>query len=217
MTAIVQFSSKCRAPPINHHPTIAPPSRSKSSGNTIGTGYLNQNPPSSAHVSLSAGSWKSLPSSAHATAQKKRPSHTSSKKRRPIGSVASVTLKLCPRAGPIKNPSFTPRETIAAWLGISNKSATQPRHPPSPNIDHLAKAHPLAQRPIKQPSSWLSNQGRPSAQSPLSMTQFFSQTSSKMVTRQGTDQSVHANQIQEKHEAELALQKKMEEEWVKCQ
>jgi hypothetical protein len=56
-----------------------------------------------------------------------------------------------------------------------------------------------------------------SSESPSSTTKFLSQTLSKMVTRRGTDRSVHANQMQEKHEAELALQKKMEEEQAKRQ
>jgi hypothetical protein len=142
---------------------------------------------STAPIFLSTSSWKSPPLPAHVVDQKKRQSHTSLKKRRPICSVVSVTPKLRPRARPIKNPSLTPRETIATWSGISNKSTTQPQPPPSPNIDHFTMTHPLAQRPIKQPSSRLSNPGRLSASSLLSTTQFLPQTSSKMVTRQGTD------------------------------
>ncbi len=56
-----------------------------------------------------------------------------------------------------------------------------------------------------------------SSESPSLPTKFLSQILSKMVTCRGTDQSAHTNQMQEKHEAELALQKKMEEEHKKCQ
>ena len=69
------LSTQCRLPPINQHPTIAPPVQSKLFGNTIKSGCLNPNPPSLVYISFPHGSWKLLPSSAHAKAPKKHLPH----------------------------------------------------------------------------------------------------------------------------------------------
>jgi hypothetical protein len=127
--------------------------QSKSPGNTKETGNQSQNSPSLAHYSLFPNSWRLRPSSAPAAAQKKRLSHASSKRWRPINSVASAELKPQPKVRLSNNPSSHPRETINDWFGTMNKSSTQPRPPPAPNYNHLAKACPLAQRPTSQSSS----------------------------------------------------------------
>jgi hypothetical protein len=118
--------------------------QSKSPGITKETGNRSQNPPSLAHYSLSPDSWRSRPSSAPTAAQKKRLSHASSKRGRPIDPVASAELKPQPKVRPSNNPSSHPRETIGNWFRTSNESATQPRPLPAPNYNHLAKARPLA-------------------------------------------------------------------------
>jgi hypothetical protein len=162
-----------------------------------------------------------LPSSVHIAALKKRLSHASSKRRRLIDSAASMELKPHPKVQPIKNPSLPPRDNINNRFGTLNESTMQPQPPPAPNFNHLAKARPLDQRPILQSFSRLPNTGRRFTQSPLSTTQSLSQTlpydEDLMVTRQGTNRSTHASHMQEKNEAELALQKKMEEECTKRQ
>jgi hypothetical protein len=162
-----------------------------------------------------------LPSSVHIAAPKKSLSHATSKRQRLIDSAASVELKPHPKVRPIKNPSLPPRDNIDDWFGTLNESATQPRPPPAPNLNHLAKARPLDQRPILQSFSWLPNPGRHFTQSPSSTTRSLSQTlpydEDLMVTRRGTNQSAHASHMQEKNEAELVLQKKMEEERAKRQ
>ncbi len=109
--------------PLNAPAFIQCP-QSKSSGNTKETGNRSQNPPSLARCSLSPDSWRSQPSSAHAAAQKKRPSHASPKRRRPIASVASAKPKPQPKVQPSKNPFSLPQETIDDWFGTLNVSAT---------------------------------------------------------------------------------------------
>jgi hypothetical protein len=145
----------------------------------------------------------------------------SSKRRRLIDSVASVELKPHPKVQLIKNPSLPPRDNINDWFRTLNKSTTQPQPPPAPNFNHSAKARPLAQRPILQSFSQLPNPGHRSTQSPLSTTRSLSQTlpynEDLMVTCQGTNQSAYTSHMQEKNEAELALQKKMEKECAKHQ
>jgi hypothetical protein len=89
--------------PFNRHQTIVLPPLSKWSSNTIKTGCQKPNSPSLIHTSLSSGIWTSLPSPAHVAALKKRLSHASLKKQRPIGSTVSVKLKQLSRVQPIKS------------------------------------------------------------------------------------------------------------------
>jgi hypothetical protein len=136
-----------------------------------------------------------LPSSTHVAALKKRLSHASSKKRRLIGSAVSVKLS---RVQLIK----------------SSLSTTQPRPPPSPNIDLYIKAHPLAQWLGKQSLNLPSKFGQSSKQSPLLMTQLSPLTPPKMMTHQATAEK--APQLKEKQAAELADAHKMEEQRLGC-
>jgi hypothetical protein len=184
--------------------------QSKSPGNTKETGNRSQNSPSLAHYSLSPDSWRSRPSSAPAAAQKKCLSHASSKRRRPIDSVASAELKPQPKVRPSNNPSSHPQEIIDDCFGTSNESAPQPQLPPAPNYNHLAKACPLAQRPTSQSSSpphSLSTLTTRSWYKPPPQLALNSLQVKMMVTR-----AERERQMREKQEAQMEGIQKMEKQ-----
>jgi hypothetical protein len=124
--------------------------------------------------------------------------------------MASTELKPQPKVQPSNNPSSHPQETINDWFGTSNESATQPRPPPAPNYNHLAKAWPLAQRPTLQSSSPLHSLSTSTTQNwykPPPQLALNSLQVKMMVTR--TEREC---QMREKQEAQMGGIQKMEEQ-----